>query len=127
MTTNTNIENKELEIAAEQAENPKALFEYTLSRPIVYNGVEYNTLSFDFDKLTGAAALNIEAELSALGKPAIVPSFSGEYLIRMAAKACTAPIGAEFFNIIPIADYNKIISVARNFLMRTEVYMPNTL
>jgi hypothetical protein len=59
--------------------------------------------------------------MQAMGKALVVPTFSGEYLIRMAAKACTEPIGADAFEIMSIADYNKIRSAARSFLLRSEL------
>lgn len=42
-----------------------------LSKPVLYNGEEITELAFDFDKLTGADALNIEEELGMLRNPCI--------------------------------------------------------
>lgn len=95
-------------------------FEIMLKKPVEYNGKTYDSLSFDFGKLTGEDGLNIENELQALGKFAMVPAFSGEYLIRMAAKACDEPIGADIFTKISLADYNRIRSAARSFLLKSE-------
>ena len=39
-----------------------------LTKPVMYNGEEITELAFDFDKLTGADALNIEEELVSRGK-----------------------------------------------------------
>lgn len=111
---------KELAIAKTEAEEDSDLYTHTFKNPVLYNGKSYETLSFDFDTLTGADGLNIENELQSIGKPALVPAFSGEYLVRMAAKACTEPIGADIFNVMPIRDYNKIRSVARSFLLKSE-------
>ena len=95
-------------------------FEIELKKEIEYDGKKYSRLSFDFGKLTGEDGLNIENELSALGKMAMVPAFSGEYLIRMAAKACDEPIGSDIFKIISLADFNRIRSAARSFLLKSE-------
>ena len=38
-----------------------------LTKPVMYNGEEVTELAFDFDKLTGADALNIEEELVVRG------------------------------------------------------------
>ena len=65
--------------------------------------------------------LAIENEMQQLGKAVIVPTFSGEYLIRMAAKACTIPIGADAFENMSLSDYNKIRSAARSFLLNSEL------
>lgn len=111
------IEKKNI-IATETTDD--TLFTIKLKKPVIYNDNEYSVLSFDFDSLTGNDALNIEDELASTGKMAIVPAFSGEYLIRMAAKACTEPIGADLFKMLSISDYNSIRSRARSFLLMSE-------
>ncbi len=100
------------------AEKKDRLFHIKLERPVTYNGEEYTELDFDFDKLTGADCNNIDEELQAMGKVALVESASGPYLIRLAARACTTPIGAEFFNGVSAADYIAIKGRARSFLLR---------
>lgn len=115
------VKEEEIEAAKEEAENTLSLFTIHFKKAITYNGKEYEELSFDFDTLTGADGLNIENELQSIGRPAVVPAFSGEYLIRMAAKACTTDkIGSDIFNIMRLSDYNKIRSAARSFLLRSE-------
>lgn len=105
---------------AEEAKKNVGFYEHTFRKPVEYNGETIEKLSFDFDKLTGADAQNIDDELQALGKVALVPSVSGVYLIRMAAKACTSNVGADIFDIMSMADYNRIKTAARNFLMSAE-------
>lgn len=91
-----------------------------LRKPVNYNGKEYTELSFDFDKLTGADGLNIEQELRDAGQGVIVsPAFNGEYLVRMAAKACTEPVNSDIFGIMSLPDSNRIRSEARSFLLTT--------
>lgn len=80
----------------------------------------YTELIFDWGKLSGYDALNIEDELAALGKPAVVAAFSGEYKIRMAARACSERIGFDAFKHMPIQDFNRITGEARSFLLRSE-------
>ncbi len=91
-----------------------------LSRPVSYEGKTFEKVAFDFEKLTGNDALAIEGELQAMGKPVIIPTLSGDYLMRMAARASTEPVGVDFFAALPIRDYNAIRSQARNFLLRSE-------
>lgn len=79
----------------------------------------FDQLTFGFNKLTGTDSLAIENELQALGKPVIVAEMSGEYLIRMAARACSERIGADELASMPLGDYNKIRSRARSFLLRS--------
>ena len=116
---NREAEDKVLEAALSEPPEEK-YYEYKLKKTVKYNDETYEKLYFDFDKLTGEDALNIEAELSALGKSAPIPALSGEYLVRVAAKSCTKPIGADFFKLISIRDFNLIIGAARGFLLRTE-------
>ena len=89
----------------------------TLSKPVKYNGEEITELDFDFDKLTGADSVNIEAELQAQGITVLFESVSGPYLVRLAARACNQPIGADFFDVLPLRDYNLIKRMARDFLL----------
>ena len=91
-----------------------------LKRPITYNDKEYTELTFDFDALTGSDSLAIEDELMALGKSALVPALSSEYLIRFAAKACKEPIGSDIFLAMNIKDYQRVRNAAKNFLLNLE-------
>jgi hypothetical protein len=95
-------------------------YTHTFKSPFAYMGKEYAELRFDWDSLTGNDALNIEAEMAALGKPVVVPAFSGDYLIRMAAKACAVQIGADAFGLMKLSDYNRIRTAARSFLLTSE-------
>lgn len=89
--------------------------------PFSYEGKTYTELIFDFGKLTGKDGLDIEAEIQALGRPVIIPSLSGEYLLRMAARACTTRIGFDVLKAMPLSAYNRIRSAARNFLTSAEL------
>lgn len=111
----------EQELSAAENEQDESNITIDLKKPVLYNGKEYTSLTFDFEKLTGADSLAIENELQAIGKVAIVPAISGEYLIRMAARACTEQmIGYDIFLGMALSDYNRIRSAARSFLLRSE-------
>jgi len=115
------VDEAELEAARNEARrNAVKFFEIEFKKPIKYNNKEYTKLSFDFEKLTGWDGLAIEEELQMMNKAVIVPAFSGEYLVRMAARACTERIGADIFNVMPLKDYNRIRSAARSFLILSE-------
>ena len=115
------VDEKELEAARQEArKNNVAQFEIEFKKPVKYNNKEYTKLSFDFDKLTGLDGLAIEEELQMLNKAVIVPALSGDYLVRMAARACTERIGADIFNYMSLKDYNRIRSAARSFLILSE-------
>ncbi len=118
---NVAVDEKELETAREEArKNDSSLFEIEFKKPVRYNDKEYTKLAFDFDKLTGMDGLAIEEELQMLNKAVIVPALSGEYLIRMAARACTERVGADIFNYMSLKDYNRVRSAARSFLLLSE-------
>ena len=114
---NTNIDEKELEFAKEEAKDAKGVYVHEFETPFTYEGKTYDKLTFDWNKLTGADSLAIETELQDLEKVVIVPEFSGDYLIRMAARACTEKIGSDLILAMRLADYNKIRGRARSFLL----------
>lgn len=96
------------------------MFTIELKKPIMYNDKEYKTLSFDFETLTGNDGMAIEEELGQLGKAVLVPALSGEYLVRMAARACTQKVGSDIFALLSIREYNQIRTAARSFLLLSE-------
>lgn len=130
MSENTNngapgaIDPKEFAVAEAEAKKSTDAYTHKFKRPFAYEGRTYDELTFDWDKCTGKDALDIEYECQALGKTVIVPTLSGEYLIRFAAKACTEKIGADALMLMSIKDYNVIRSQARSFLLSTELFMP---
>lgn len=114
------IDNEEFAVAEKEAAATNlSAYVHKFATPFVYEDKTYEELTFDWSKLTGNDSLAIENELQMLGKPLIVPEFSGEYLIRVAARACTVAIGADALLSMSMVDYNKIRSRARSFLMKT--------
>jgi len=120
-TMNPIIDDEEFAAAQKAAEESDYIYTHKFKKPFEYQGKTYNELTFDWGKLTGKDGLAIENELQQLGKPVIVPQFSGEYLVRLAARACTVPIGSDAFETMKLADYNKIRSAARSFLLKSEL------
>lgn len=92
-------------------------YTHEFSDVFVWEGREYKALDFDFTRLTGADSLAVENELSATGRAAAFPEFSGEYLVRIAARACAVPIGADMVRAMPLKDYNAITRRTRNFIL----------
>jgi len=115
------IDEEEFAVAEKEAAESEFVYIHKFRKPFEYQGKTYNELTFDWDKLTGKDGLAIENEMQAIGKVVIVPQFSGEYLIRFAAKACAESIGSDAFEYMKIADYNKIRSAARSFLLKSEL------
>lgn len=105
---------KEKVITTEEQANNKV---FELKKPVYNNGEEISEIHFDFEKLTGKDALDIDSELQAQGKAAIVPAASSEFLVRMAIRAAEEPIDIDFMQRLSIADFNKIVSMTRFFLL----------
>lgn len=120
------VDEAEYEAAVQEAENSQDTYVHTFSKPFTFEGESFDSLTFDFSKLTANDSLAIEAELTAQGQVLITPEFSGEYLIRMAMRACTArrndgrKLGIDAFRTLPMAAYVRIRGRARSFLLRAE-------
>lgn len=114
------MDEEELEQAQKAAKDAKDMFTLKFKKPFSYEGVEYDELQFDFNSLTGRDSLDIERELNRIGQQLAVPAFSGEFIIRMAAKACTAPIGSDAMQYMSMKDWHRLRAHARNFLMSSE-------
>jgi len=115
------IDADEFAVAEKEAEQSAYTYTHKFRKPYEYEGKTYEELKFDWGKLTGKDGLAIENEMQQIGKAVIVPTFSGEYLIRFAARACMVPVGADAFENMPISDFNKIRSAARSFLLKSEL------
>ena len=103
---NAVIDPKEFDAAQAAAAKAAAAadpYTYThkLQKPLDYEGKHYESLTFDWGKLTGNDSLG--------------------YLIRMACRACTEPIGVDVIGAMSIRDYNTIRTKARNFLLRSDL------
>lgn len=118
------IDERELDTAEQMATQNEDRYEYVhvLHKPFEYEGRTYSTIHFNWEKLTGNDGIAIENEMQALGTPVVIPSLSGAYLIRMAARASEENIAANVLMALPIREYNKIRSEARSFLLKTELY-----
>ncbi len=110
---------KELDKFAKSA-NDISQHKIKLKKPVTYMDVEYTELEFDFDKLTGADSESIIREISAFGKTVLIPAMSSDYLMRVAMKACSAPVDISFFSLLSIRDYERIKTLTRNFFASVE-------
>lgn len=111
------IDPKEFDVAEQEARESTYVYVHKLSKPFTYEDKTYTEFTFEWEKLTGNDSIAIEDEVRALGKVVVSAEFSSEYLVRMAAKACTEAIGADLITALPLRDYNKIRGKARSFLM----------
>ena len=104
----------------EAAQDDADMYVFTFKKPFEHEGKKYTELKFDFNSLTGADSINIEAELQAKGVAIFAPAFSAPYLVRMCARACTEKVDYKFFEAMRLKDYVTIRSKARNFLLSSE-------
>lgn len=114
------IEAEELEHAEEAAKTAEDLYKLKLRKTLTYDGVEYSELEFDFDGLTGADSLAIEQEINRAGLQLAVPAFSGEFIVRMCARACTSPLGKDAWKLLSMRDWHRLRAKARNFMLASE-------
>lgn len=91
---------------------------WKLAKPVTYNGEEISELRFNFEKLTGRDALEIENELMRFGKLSAYTQVGNiNYLMKAAARACEKPIGEDFFNLVSISDFNTLRNKIQLFLL----------
>ena len=111
------VAEKEAEKAAVSATDNGFTYTHKFRKPFLYKNVSYDELTFDFDRLKGSDGLNCERELQSLGLAMLVPTFNGEYQIRIAAKACTSIIDSDALQNMSLYDCNKIKDAVRSFLI----------
>lgn len=117
---NVEIKDSEVEFAENEALDTTGMYVHTLKKPFEYEGKKYETLTFDFEALTGSDSLAIETELQLLNRPVVVREISGEYQIRVAARACQEHISVDALKALPIKECTKILNRTRSFLLSAE-------
>lgn len=114
------LDEKEVEAAERAAEDAPGVYTLTLAKPFTYEDITADKLTFDFEGLTVADSLAVEQELVTLGKPVIVRELNGDYLLRIACRACETKVSVDFLMRLPIRAGNNLMSAVRSFLMRAE-------
>lgn len=126
---NTPFDDAELKAAEAEAENTKTeaatavdpyVYVIKLKEPFSYEGKVYEKLTLNCAKLTGADSLAIETEMSMLGKGLIAPEFSGDYMSRMACRACEEKIPLNTLLALPLYEFNRVRSKMRSFLLASK-------
>ncbi len=104
------------------AEKTDGVFILDLRTPLVYNGNEYKSLTFEFKKLKGTDSINIEDELIAKSHNVFMNDTANtRYLITMAARACVEKVPYNGLLELGIIDFNRIKNKARLFLLGVAV------
>ena len=119
------VDGRELDAAEQAAQDSANSYTHVFNPPFEFEDETFDSLTFDWDRLTGGDSLAIEREVLAVtGRPVITPEFSGEYLVRMAARACTVfrqdgkrKLGADAYRAMRMSDFNAIRNAARSFLL----------
>lgn len=108
-----------LEQAAKQ-EPDAAAYTHRFKKPFTWEGRTYEKLTFNWGKLTGSDYLAVENEMLAQGKTLVTPEFSGDFLMGIAARACTSQMNVQTLKKMPIRNFRTILGRARSFLLRAE-------
>ena len=69
---------EKLEQEAKRADADYSSYTHVFQPPFIYEGRTYDTLTFNWDTLTGKDSLAIEAEMMLKGKTLILPAYTGE-------------------------------------------------
>ena len=110
------IDKNEFEAAKKEAAVAIGKYTHTFSPAFVHEGKTYTEIVFDFEKLTGADFLAIEAEMTAMGKPLIAPEFSGDFMLLMSSRA--SGVASDVLQAMPLTDFKRLHSKARSFLLK---------
>lgn len=99
-------------------------FTYSFKEPFTFEGHTFETLIFDWSRLTGADSLAIENVIVRRGKTLVAPAYTGDYLVGMAVRACTERdeeghrvVNEQTLRALPLGAFRKICNAARDFLL----------
>lgn len=107
---------KEKATVQEEAIEPSYVHEF--KKPYSWDGSEYETLTFDFDSLTGADVLKILDEQTMLGNQVQpIRQFDANFQLGVAVRACKEKISRDAYLAMPMGDFNRILDKARGFLL----------
>lgn len=98
-------------------ESRSGVYTHALKREITWEGKTYGSLNFNFAALTGRDLIDIERELKALKLNTAARTFSADFQVRVAARACDAPIGVDMLEQLPFNDLNMILTKVQNFMI----------
>ena len=93
-----------------------------LMKPLDYNGHVYTEINMDLENLTGKDSMEVEQELMARKKGAVIyGALNNDYILGIASKACArakCPLGSDAFLALSLKDHNKLKETVRNFLLK---------
>ena len=116
---------EQIEADALEKEPDSERYTHYFKRPFTYQGRTVETLTFDWDTLSGRDSLASERELRTKNITLVIPAYTGEYLVGMAARACVDRteegkrfVGTDMIQAMPLGDFQQITKQARYFLIR---------
>lgn len=99
----------------EPQNNKTGVYIHKFKKPFTYEGITYDTLTFNFERLTGYDMVAVENEMISRNEFSVSPETSSNYQSKLAARA--AKIGSDVLDAMPLADFHKITNEMRAFLL----------
>ena len=90
------------------------VYTHRFKMPFEYEGKEYESIDFHFERLTGRDVVAIESEMQANGEYMLDPILSRNFQSKMASMA--SGVGSDVLTSMPIKEFNQITNAARDFL-----------
>lgn len=104
--------------AVETAEEIEGAYVHQFRTPFTWDGKEYDSLTFDFDNLTGGDLLKVVDEMAMLGtQMQFVRETDTNYQLGVAVRACKEKLPRDAYLAMKFGDLSKIVSRARSFLL----------
>lgn len=91
------------------------VYTHKFKRPFTYEGKTYEEMTFNFERLTGRDMIAIETEMQMNNEYALAAEISQRAQAKIAARA--AGVGSDVIEAMPLNDFNRITSAARDFLL----------
>lgn len=91
---------------------------YRLKKPFEFEGNIYEEFILDFDSLKGKDLINIDEELSFLGKFIVSPETSLAFKTILVSKA--TKVSYDVISNLPLKEFNELIKRATGFLLDTD-------
>ena len=101
-------------------------YTHVFKKPFTYEGDTFDSLTFQFDAMTGGDSLEIVKELRIMGITVVSKPYMDEYVEAFAAKSCTwrdgnRRLSATAFRKMDYVDYAAILKRTRDFLLLAEL------
>lgn len=91
------------------------VYTHKFKRPFAYEGKTYEEMTFNFERLTGRDMIAVETEMQMNNEYALAAEISQRAQAKIAARA--AGVGSDVIEAMPLNDFNRITSAARDFLL----------